>query len=143
MKLFQQMLVAGAALSLIAPIGAQASDVNIEEIDTYVRKQSSSKNQKRLNSNSFSNELVTIKQKVNSSQFNLNQLEAGSFSDTTTLDGKVIMALGAIDGIEELTSDTGATHFNTVYQMNLNSSFTGDDNMYIRLKGGEWASEAY
>ena len=37
------MLVAGAALSLIAPIGAQASDINIEEIDTYVRKKSSSK----------------------------------------------------------------------------------------------------
>ena len=30
MKLFQQMLVAGAALSLIAPIAAQASDINLD-----------------------------------------------------------------------------------------------------------------
>ena len=133
------MLVACSALSLIAPIGIQASDINIEEIDTYVRKKSSSKKQK-FSSKSFSNDLATIN-KVNSLEVQSNQFEAGGFSDTTTLDGKVIMALGAIDGIEELTSDTGATHFNTVYQMNLNSSFTGDDNMYIRLKGGEWASD--
>jgi len=47
MKLFQQMLVAGASLSLITPLVAQASDINIEEIGTYVRKKSSSKKQKR------------------------------------------------------------------------------------------------
>ena len=45
MKLFQQMLVAGASLSLLAPIAAQASDVvNLEEMNSYVRstkKQSS------------------------------------------------------------------------------------------------------
>ena len=40
MKLFQQMLVAGATLSLIAPFAAQASDaVNIEEINSYARSQ--------------------------------------------------------------------------------------------------------
>ena len=70
MKLFQQMLVACSALSLIAPIGVQASDINIEEIDTYVRKQSSSKKQKRFDSKSFSNDLATIKQKVDSSEVN-------------------------------------------------------------------------
>ena len=36
MKLFQQMLVAGASVSLLAPIAAQASDVvNLEEMDSY------------------------------------------------------------------------------------------------------------
>ena len=40
MKLFQQMLVAGASLSLLAPIAAQASDVvNLEEINNYTRSQ--------------------------------------------------------------------------------------------------------
>jgi len=40
MKLFQQMLVAGASLSLLAPVVAQASDVvNIDEIDSYSRSQ--------------------------------------------------------------------------------------------------------
>ena len=45
MKLFQQMLVAGASLSLIAPIAAQASDmVNLEEMNSY----SSSKSQSSI-----------------------------------------------------------------------------------------------
>ena len=141
MKLFQHMLVAGASLSLIAPIGVQASDINIEEIGTYVRKKSSSKKQK-LTSNSFSNELATLKPTVDKSEVNLNKFEAGSFSDTTTLDGKVVMALGAIDGSTELDpNDHESVTFNTVYQMNLNTSFSGDDNLYIRLKGGEWADQ--
>ena len=133
------MLVASAALSFIAPMGAQASDINIEEIGTYVRKRSSSK-QKKLNSKTFSNELATIKQKkVDSSDVNFDQFEAGGFSETTTLDGKVIMALGAIDGADELSSSlNGSANFNSVYQMNLNTSFSGDDNLYIRLKGGEF-----
>ena len=135
------MLVASAALSLIAPIGAQASDINIEEIDTYVRKQSSSKKQK-LNSKLFSNELATLKQKVDSTQVQFNNFEAGSFSNTTTLDGKVIMGLGGIAGVTDLSSSLkDHLTFNTVYQMNLNTSFTGDDNLYMRLKGGEWADE--
>ena len=61
------MLVAGASLSLIAPIGVQASDINIEEIGTYVRKKSSSKKQK-LTSNSFSNDLATLKPTVDKSE---------------------------------------------------------------------------
>ena len=141
MKLFQQMLVAAAALSLIAPIGAQASDINIEEIDTYVRKKSSSKKQK-LNSKLFSNDLANLKQKVNRSEVDYNKFEAGSFSDTTILDGKVIMGLGGISGVTDLKSSLkDHLTFNSVYQMNLNTSFTGDDNLYIRLKGGEWADE--
>ena len=134
------MLVASASLSLIAPIGAQASDINIEEIGTYVSKKSSSRKQKKLSIKSFSNELATLKQKVNSSEAKLNEFEAGGFSETTTLDGKVVMALGAIDEIDELQGDLQPhATFNTVYQMNLNTSFSGDDNLYIRLKGGEWA----
>ena len=40
MKLFQQMLVAGASLSLLAPIAAQASDsVSVEEMNSYVRSE--------------------------------------------------------------------------------------------------------
>ena len=134
------MLVAGVCLSFLAPIGAQASDINIEEMNTYVRKKSTSK--KQLNSKTFSNKLATRKQKVKSSETKFNEFEAGGFSDTTTLDGKVVMAVGAIDGAEKLASGLNAsTTFNTVYQMNLNTSFSGDDNLYIRLKGGQWSDQ--
>ena len=56
MKLFQQMLVAGATLSLITPIAAQAADfVNLEEINSYSR--STKKKPSRLDSKSFINKV--------------------------------------------------------------------------------------
>ena len=62
MKLFQQLLVAGASLSLIAPIAAQASDVvNLEEMNSYARSETRSS---RLDSKTFINfvnESFTIK----------------------------------------------------------------------------------
>ena len=55
MKLFQQMLVAGASLSLLAPFAAQASDVvNLEEMNSYSR---SKKSTSRLDSKTFINEV--------------------------------------------------------------------------------------
>ena len=35
MKLFQQLLVAGAAASMIAPFAAQATDINLEDMNSY------------------------------------------------------------------------------------------------------------
>ena len=53
MKLFQQMLVAGASASFLVPIAAQASDiVNLEEINSYARSQ---KKSSRLDSKTFIN----------------------------------------------------------------------------------------
>ena len=55
MKLFQQMLVAGATLGLLAPIAAQASDViNLEEMDSYSRSKSTTS---RLDNKTFINEV--------------------------------------------------------------------------------------
>ena len=55
MKLFQQMLVAGASLSLLAPVAAQASDViNLEEMNSYSRSNTKSS---RLDSKTFINEV--------------------------------------------------------------------------------------
>jgi len=48
MKLFQQMLVACASVSLIAPIGAQANDINIEGMNSYSRSKSTSKKTKKI-----------------------------------------------------------------------------------------------
>ena len=56
MKLFQQMLVAGASVSLLAPIAAHASDiVNLEEMNSYSR--STTKKSSRLDSNTFINKV--------------------------------------------------------------------------------------
>ena len=54
MKLFQKLLVAGTAVSLITPFAAQASDlVNLEEMNNYVRSGSKSK---RFDSKTFVSE---------------------------------------------------------------------------------------
>ena len=131
------MLVAGASLSLFAPVAAQASDVvNVEEMKSYARSQTKSS---RIDSNTFINkvseDIANLKGRVDGLEARQNNFEAGSFSDTTTLDGKGVMWIGAVDGGDTIggqeTTQTGYT-----YTMNLNTSFTGDDNLYVRLKSG-------
>ena len=144
------MLVAGAAVSLIAPLAAQASDVNIDGMNDYSR---SKKSTQRFDSKTFINEvnedLAILNGRIDGLEAQANNFEAGSFSDTTTLDSKVIFTLGAADftGTGANTSDAtkaegvAATY---TYQGNLNTSFTGDDNLYIRLKTGNaggWMAE--
>ncbi len=141
MKLFQQMLVASAAIGLIAPIGAQANDINIEGMNSYSSSKSSSKKQ-QFNSKTFANELATANEKIDALETQLNEFEAGSFSDTTVMDQKVVFDIGAMD-FSETTGPTNneTTQFAYSYRMNLNTSFTGDDNMYIRILSGnhgEW-----
>ena len=133
------MLVAGASLSLLAPITAQASNVvNLEEMNSYSRSKSKPV---KFDSNTFINKVNDDTASLDVLKANQNSFEAGGFSDTTTFDGKAILAIGAVKGANELTGDPDGTNENVqapyVYQVNLNTSFTGDDNLYIRLKGGD------
>lgn len=139
MKLFQQMLVAGASLSLLAPVAAQASDVvNLEDMNSYSR--SRSKNS-RLDSKTFINEvsedIAVLKGRVDGLEAKQNDFEAGSFSDTTTLSGSAVFAATGIDGaskVNSVASESIQTMY--TYTMDLNTSFTGDDNLYVRLRTG-------
>ena len=134
------MLVAGTALSLIAPVASQASDaVNLEEMNSYVR--SVKKSSSRLDSKTFINDikdgLANINSRVDGLEARQNNFEAGGFSDTTVLDGKAVFTVGALDASDTgATTLTDATIFQYMYVMNLNTSFTGDDNLYVRLKTG-------
>ena len=133
------MLVATAAVGLIAPIAAQASDViNLEEMNDYNRSKKSSS--KRFDSNTFVSEvnedLATLKGRVDGLEARQNNFEAGGFSDTTTLDGKAVFSLGMADSDPAETSHEGTVTAAYTYTMNLNTSFTGDDNLYTRIKSG-------
>ena len=130
------MLVAGASLSLITPLVAQASDVNIEEINSYSRSSKSSN--KQFDSKTFSNEIANANERVDGIESRLNEFEAGGFSDTTVLDGKAIFDVGSVDTDDD--TYTGETQFMYTYTMNLNTSFTGDDNLYTRIKTGNHSS---
>ena len=128
------MLVATASLGLIAPIAAQASDViNLEGMNDYKRSKKKSSS-KRFDSNTFVNEVNEVLATKEGSINDQNIFEAGSFSDTTTMDGKVVFSVGMADTDDDAL--TGKIQANYTYQMNLNSSFTGDDNLYVRIKSG-------
>ena len=135
MKLFQQMLVAGASLSLLAPLAAQA-DINVEGIKDY-----SNKSSKKFNSESFANELAVLDESVDNLEVKMNEFEAASFSDTTTMDTKVVFTVGGTDHAKVQADETDNVRFAYTMQTNLNSSFTGDDNLYIRLKTGNHTGE--
>ena len=146
MKLFQQMLVAGASLSLIAPIAAQASDiVNLEEINSYA---SSEEESSILDSKSFANDLsediAILKGRIDGLEVQQNELEAGSFSDTTTLSGKVEMLLGAKDSQDNDENEATGDGFmlNYHYEIDLNTSFTGEDKLNIELAAGNQVSDS-
>ena len=130
------MLVAGASLSLLAPLGALASDVvNLEEMNSYSRSKSKPV---KFDSMTFINKVNDDTASLDLLKANENKFEAGGFSDTTTLDGKAVLAIGGVDGADALG---GNMHEKLVaayvYQMNLNTSFNGDDNLYVRLKAGD------
>ena len=132
------MLVAGATLSLLAPFAAQASDiVNLEEMNSYSRSKTKSS---RLDSKTFINEvsedIANLKGRVDGLEVKQNEFEAGGFSDTTTADFKVVFGLMGTDHSLVQTDGTDSLKSAYQYTMNLNSSFTGDDNLYVRLRSG-------
>ena len=128
------MLVASAAIGLIAPISAQANDINIEGMNNYSKSSKSSSKKQNFNSKTFANEIATVNEKIDGLETQLNEFEAGGFSDTTVMNGKVIFDVG---GVENSSGNLGeAVGFQYTYQLNLNTSFTGDDDLYVRLKTG-------
>ncbi len=131
------MLVAGATFGLIAPIAAQASDVvSLEEINSYAR--STKKRPSRLDNKTFINkvseDIANLKGSTDSLEARQYNFEAGSFSDTTTLDSKAVFTVGSMDTDDNAFDGKVLAEY--MYQMNLNTSFNGDDNLYIRLKTG-------
>ena len=132
------MLVAGASLSLLAPVAAQASDaVNLEEMNSYSRSSKTARIDSQTFINEVSEDIATLKGRVDGLEAQQNNLEAGAFSSTTTMDGKAIFWIGAVDGGDEISGGHEAVETGYTYTMNLNTSFTGDDNLYIRLKAGD------
>ena len=101
------MLVAGASLSLIAPIAAQASDtLNLDEMNSYSRSKKSKV--ARLSNKTFINEVsedaAILNAQIDGLEAKQNNLEAGAFSSTTSMDGKAVYWIGAVDGGDTIGS---------------------------------------
>ena len=130
MKLFQRLLVAPAALGLLAPIAANATEVNLNDISNY------SNESIEIDSNSFSNQTTINPLLAGGEGLNHNHDGGDSFSSTTTMTGSAVFAIGQIDGADEIgLRETTQTLYQ--YTLNLNTSFTGDDNLYVRLRTGD------
>ena len=130
MKLFQQLLVAPAALGLLAPLSVSASEVNFDDISTY------SNDNLEIDVNSFNqkstnNLLAGGEGLVDSSD------TVGGFSETTTASFGVDFVVGAEDGAASEAAAFG-------YQMGigLSTSFTGEDSLDVAIDIGDGTSGA-
>jgi len=103
MKLFQRLLVAPAALGLMAPVAANASEL--------------------------------IEARVDGVESQLGELMAGQFSSSTKMSGKASFNTGYVDSDSD-TTGADSNIFEYMWQLNLNTSFTGEDNLYTRIKTG-------
>ena len=130
MKLFQQLLVAPAALGLLAPLSVSASEVNFDDISTY------SNDNLEIDVNSFNqkstnNLLAGGEGLVDSSD------TVDGFSETTTASFGVDFVVGAEDGAASEAAAFG-------YQMGigLSTSFTGEDSLDVAIDIGDGTSGA-
>ena len=123
MKLFKSLLVAPATLGLLAPMSATANELNLAEVSGY----SSSEEVQNI-SEFYPKELAVTNSRVDGLEARLNEFEAGSFSETTTASFSADFYTGTItDGPVMATYG---------FQIDLNTSFTGEDSLDISLDAG-------
>ena len=126
MKLFKSLLVAPATLGLLAPIAATANEVTISDFTPE-------------------EQLAITNSRVDGLEARLNNIEAGSFSETTTASFSADFIIGAVDGKDVSPAELdGDEDVQTAYsfQIDLNTSFTGEDSLDISLDAGNALSGA-
>jgi len=125
MKLFKSLLVAPATLGLLAPMSATANEVTINDFNP-------------------AEELAITNSRVDGLEARLNNVEAGSFSETTTASFSANFYIGAEDTSSTETS-TGLATDNDLddsisagydFGIALNTSFTGEDSLDIAIDAG-------
>ena len=125
MKLFQRLLVAPAALGLISPLAANATEVNLNEIANYSDVESIEF------ANSFNNDLQAENTLLAGGE-GLVETTGDSFSSTTAASFGTTFYVGSIDE----GADDGATTFTYDFALDLETSFTGEDSLAVAIIGG-------
>jgi len=129
MKLFKSLLIAPATLGLLAPMSASANELNLAEVSGY----SSSEEVQNI-SEFYPKELAVTNSRVDGLEVRINEIEAGSFSETTTASFSTDFYLGGVDGGTTATNDPFMATYG--FQIDLNTSFTGEDSLDISLDAG-------
>jgi len=118
MKLFKSLLVAPATLGLLAPVAATANEVTINDFNA-------------------AEEIAVTNSRIDGLEARFNNLEAGSFSETTTASFGVDMVVGAEDG-----AASEAAQFSYQMGIGLETSFTGEDSLSATIDIGDAAADA-
>ena len=116
MKLFKSLLVAPATLGLLAPMSATANEVTINDFNA-------------------AEEIAVTNSRVDGLEARFNNLEAGSFSETTTASFGVDFLVGAVDG-----ASSEVTTFDYQMGIGLETSFTGEDSLSATIDIGNASS---
>jgi hypothetical protein len=113
--------------------------------------------------NEFQSELTVLRGRVDGLEKKVGKLEAQQFSTTTKLRGEINMVMGGVaytgsafsnaaiqnnnvytnNGSTTGTAARNAVSFNYDFRLNLNTSFTGKDLLFSRLRTGNWNSSAF
>jgi len=131
MKLFQRLLVAPAALGLLAPISANANEVNLDEISNYSDVESIEF------ANSFNTDVRTESSLIAGGE-GLVDTPTDSFSETTTASFSSTFYVGSIDEGD----DDGVTTFTYDFGIGLSTTFSGEDSLDVAILGGNAATSA-
>ena len=117
MKLFKSLLIAPATLGLLAPMSATANEVTISDFTP-------------------AEQLAITNSRVDGLEARMNNIEAGSFSETTTASFGVNFYAGFIndDGAANDLDDNLTTGYD--FNIGLNTSFTGEDSLDIEIEAG-------
>ena len=129
MKLFQKLIVAPAALGFLIPSAAFAEEIKLADISKY----SSSKEVESISEFNPAEELAVTNSRVDGLESRFNDYEAGSFSETTIMKGKAKFMIGAADGPD---GSEEAVSMNYFWEVDLNTSFTGDDKLNVEIETG-------
>ncbi len=129
MKLFKSLLVAPATLGLLAPMSVTANELNLSDVSDY------SSSEEVQNITEFSpQELAVTNSRVDGLEARINDFEAGSFSETTTASFSADFYIGQFDDDDQTDDDSIAATYS--FQIDLNTSFTGEDSLDISLDAG-------
>ena len=135
MKLFQQLLIAPAAIGLLAPLSVSASEVNLDAISNY-SQDNLEIDRNPFNQKSSNNTLLSGGEGlVESSDIVETSDVTGGFSETTTASFGVDFLVGAIDA--GTTGGNEATTFDYQMGIGLETSFTGEDALSATIDIGD------
>jgi hypothetical protein len=115
MKLFKSLLVAPATLGLLAPMAATANEVTISDFTP-------------------AEQLAITNSRVDGLEARMNNIEAGSFSDTTSASFSADFAIGSVDGAPAAEGEAVTAGYS--FQIDLSTSFTGSDSFAVSLDAG-------